>query len=111
MPSTSRACANGSSRHPGRDLRRCPIRKPCTVLASGIVHNGEHVMNDRTNPEPLVGVVNAGSSSLKFAVYEGERCILSGQVEGIGVHPSAKAKDADGQEITPPDLGAKLPST
>src|SRR5947209_247294 len=68
-------------------------------------------MNDRTNPEPLVGVVNAGSSSLKFAIYEDERCILSGQVEGIGVRPSAKAKGADGQAITPPDLGPKPPST
>ena len=68
-------------------------------------------MNDRTNPESLVGVVNAGSSSLKFAVYEGERCILSGQVEGIGVHPSAKAKGADGQVIAPPDLGPTAPAT
>ena len=69
-------------------------------------------MNHRADPDGLlVGVVNAGSSSLKFAVYEGEQCILSGQVEGIGVHPSGKAKGSDGQAITPPDLGPKPPST
>ncbi|MBV8589475.1 MAG: acetate/propionate family kinase [Acetobacteraceae bacterium] len=56
-------------------------------------------------------VVNAGSSSLKFAVYEGAQCILSGQIDGIGVRPSAKAKGADGQSIAPPDLGPKPPAT
>jgi integrase len=38
--------------------------------------------------EPLIGVINAGSSSLKFSIYEGELRILAGQVHGIGVHPS-----------------------
>jgi hypothetical protein len=33
--------------------------------------------------EPLIGVINAGSSSLKFSFYEGERRILTGQVDGI----------------------------
>ena len=55
---------------------------------------------------PLVGVLNAGSSSLKFAFYEGERAILTGQVDGIGVHPSAKAAGGDGKALAPPDLGA-----
>jgi acetate kinase len=41
--------------------------------------------------ESLVGVINAGSSSLKWSLYEGERRILSGQVEGIGTHHSANA--------------------
>src|SRR4051812_15287416 len=69
-------------------------------------------MTGTTHQEsPLVGVVNAGSSSLKFAVYEGEQCVLSGQVEGIGVHPSAAAKGPNGQAITPPDLGPTPPST
>ena len=40
-------------------------------------------MNTRA-AEPLIGVINAGSSSLKFSFYEGERRILSGQVDGIG---------------------------
>src|SRR5689334_5808357 len=60
---------------------------------------------------PLVGVLNAGSSSLKFAFYEGERAILTGQVDGIGVRPSAKAAGADGKALGPPDLGATPPAT
>jgi len=27
---------------------------------------------------PLIGVINAGSSSLRFSFYERERCLLSG---------------------------------
>src|SRR6266581_7612339 len=60
--------------------------------------------------EPLIGVINAGSSSVKFSFYEGERRLLTGQVDGIGVHPSASAAGPDGEKIAPPDLGAK-PST
>jgi acetate kinase len=62
------------------------------------------------NTEPLIGVLNAGSSSLKFGIYEGEQQILAGQVDGIGVHPSAKAIGANGEVISPPDLGTKPPS-
>ncbi len=58
-----------------------------------------------TTAAPLVGVVNAGSSSLKFALFEGEqRKLLAGQIDGIGVRPQAKAKDAAGQAIAPPAL-------
>ena len=60
--------------------------------------------------EPLIGVINAGSSSLKFGFYEGERRILGGQVDGIGAHPSASATGPDGEAIAPPDLGAKPPT-
>jgi hypothetical protein len=41
--------------------------------------------------EPVIGVINAGSSSVKFSFYEGERRILGGQVDGIGAHLSASA--------------------
>jgi acetate kinase len=58
----------------------------------------------------LVGVINAGSSSLKFSFYESERRILSGQVDGIGAHPSASATGPDGERIAPADLGAKPPT-
>src|SRR5215467_14307071 len=61
--------------------------------------------------EPLIGVINAGSSSLKFSFYEGERRLLTGQVDGIGVRPSASATGPDGEAIAPPDLGATPPST
>src|SRR4051794_26759717 len=54
----------------------------------------------------LVGVVNAGSSSLKFALYDGEAATLSGQVEGIGVRPLMKARGASGETLAPLDLGS-----
>jgi acetate kinase len=53
---------------------------------------------------PLVGVVNAGSSSVKFAVFEGEARLLAGQVDGIDVRPAARAFDAAGASIAPPSL-------
>jgi acetate kinase len=55
--------------------------------------------------EPLIGVLNAGSSSLKYSFYEGERRLLSGQVEGLGAHPSVSAAGPDSEAIAPPDLG------
>jgi acetate kinase len=61
--------------------------------------------------EPLIGVINAGSSSLKFSFYEGERRLLAGQVDGLGARPSASATGSDGKAIAPPDLGATPPST
>jgi acetate kinase len=60
--------------------------------------------------EPLVGVINAGSSSVKFSFYAGERRVLTGQVDGIGARPSASASGPEGEKITPPDLGAKRPT-
>jgi acetate kinase len=60
--------------------------------------------------EPLVGVINAGSSSLKFSFYEGERRLFTGQVDGIGARPSASAIGPDGEKIKPPDLGATPPT-
>src|SRR5499427_9224324 len=60
--------------------------------------------------EPLIGVINAGSSSLKFSFYEGEQRILGGQVDGIGAHPSANATGPNGEKIAPPDLSAKPPA-
>jgi acetate kinase len=60
--------------------------------------------------EPLISVMNAGSSSLKFSFYDGERRILAGQVEGIGAHPSASATGPAGEKIAPPNLGTKPPT-
>jgi acetate kinase len=60
--------------------------------------------------EPLIGVINAGSSSVKFSFYEGERRILSGQVDGIGAHPSASANGPNGEKLEPPDLGTTPPT-
>ena len=61
--------------------------------------------------EGLIGVVNAGSSSLKFSVYAGDECLLNGQVDGIGVRPAAKAKTGTGETLPPPDLSATPPKT
>ena len=61
--------------------------------------------------EPLIGVINAGSSSLKFSFYEGERRLLSGQVDGIGVRPAAQAVGPDGKAIAPPDFAGHPPAS
>jgi acetate kinase len=65
----------------------------------------------KTATEPLIGVINAGSSSLKFSVYEGDKRLLSGQVDGIGVHPKTTAEGADGAKIEPPELGGQPATT
>jgi len=48
------------------------------------------------SPEPLIGVINVGSSYVKFSFYERDRPILIGQVDGIGAHPSASAAGPNG---------------
>ena len=53
---------------------------------------------------PLVGVINAGSSSLKFSLFEEDRCLLSGQVDGIGVRPGVRVRDASGAPMSGPDV-------
>ncbi|MGE0260413.1 MAG: acetate/propionate family kinase [Alphaproteobacteria bacterium] len=61
--------------------------------------------------EPLIGILNAGSSSLKFSFYEGETRLLSGQVDGIGIHPAAQAVGPDGRAVAPPDFAGHLPTS
>jgi acetate kinase len=63
-----------------------------------------------SDAEPLIGVINAGSSSLKFSFYEGENRLLSGEVEGIGATHSARAVGPDGEAVAPPSLGAQTPT-
>lgn len=53
-------------------------------------------------------VINAGSSSIKFALYEADlRCVYRGQIDGLGVNPRFSAWDADGDaiaaQVLPPD--------
>ena len=60
---------------------------------------------------PLVGVVNAGSSSVKFALYEGDARLLSGQVEGIGARPAMSAKDGAGRAVPALDVTRTPPET
>jgi acetate kinase len=50
----------------------------------------------------FIAVINAGSSSIKFAIYEassGQRCRFRGQVEGIGVKPRLNVLDAEGAVV------------
>jgi len=62
---------------------------------------------------PLVLVLNAGSSSLKFGVYERPEnaslaLVAYGQVEGIGTRPRLSAKDEAGETLIDQDLGADV---
>ena len=59
----------------------------------------------------VIGVINAGSSSLKFAFYEGGRPIISGHVDGLGSRPAAKASGQEGEALEPPNLGTMPPAT
>jgi acetate kinase len=46
-----------------------------------------------------IAVINAGSSSVKFAIYQAtrdEHCLFRGQVEGIGVAPRLEVADDKG---------------
>jgi acetate kinase len=57
-------------------------------------------------------VLNAGSSSLKFCVFQrpaGESWHLAarGQIEGIGTSPRLSAKDADGESLANQDVAAR----
>ena len=60
---------------------------------------------------PVLGVINAGSSSLKFAVYDEEALVLSGQVDGIGVHPGIRVTGARGEALDAPDIARASPAT
>lgn len=72
---------------------------------------GDDLCSSTSDVDPLIGVINAGSSSLKFAFYEGERRIISGQIDGLGARPSANAHGPDGETINPPILGSMPPAT
>jgi acetate kinase len=50
-----------------------------------------------------VAVINAGSSSIKFALYEAERAqdlLYRGQIEQIGVSPSLHVTNANGESVS-----------
>ena len=57
-----------------------------------------------------IAVINAGSSSIKFAIYQAtkdERCLFRGQVEGIGVAPRLKIEDGKGDVVEERTLNAQ----
>ena len=56
-----------------------------------------------------VAVVNAGSSSIKFGVFEmgvDERQLFKGQIEQIGVAPRLSVRDSSGEELAEKEWGA-----
>jgi len=58
-------------------------------------------------------VLNAGSSSLKFCVFqrpmgEGWRMEARGQIDGIGTSPRLSVKDANGESLAKQDLDATV---
>jgi acetate kinase len=58
---------------------------------------------------PAILTLNAGSSSIKFALYrceDGLELIASGQVEGIGAEPHFTARTHDGHETSQAIAGA-----
>jgi acetate kinase len=61
-----------------------------------------------TTQQPIVGVINAGSSSIKFAVYDGDRRLLFCQLDGLGIRPTTRAEDAAGRPLAPPALGERI---
>jgi len=68
-------------------------------------------MSDPTRTKDYALVLNAGSSSLKFCVFQreaGERWRLGarGQIEGIGTHPRLAVKDNEGKKVADAALNA-----
>jgi len=55
-------------------------------------------------------VLNAGSSSVKFALYENGGPVLAGEVDRIGLAPTFAASDAGGQHLPGPDLTRDPPA-
>ncbi|MBV8458560.1 MAG: acetate/propionate family kinase [Acetobacteraceae bacterium] len=61
--------------------------------------------------QAAVGVINAGSSSVKFALYTGDEAIVRGEVDGLGVQPGVRVAGPNGQPLPPFALGPKPPTT
>jgi acetate kinase len=81
---------------------------PDGAMPNGMTPDG--AMPNGMTPDGAILTVNAGSSSLKFALYETGaelRPLLSGKVAGIGGHTKFSAKGTDGVAIDgPPDASA-----
>src|SRR3954453_22965695 len=66
------------------------------------MHGGRRLRCRRLSPMDTILVVNAGSSSVKFQVFEtvgknGLRRLIKGQMDGIGVRPKLRAMATDGK--------------
>jgi len=58
-----------------------------------------------------IGVLNAGSSSLKFALFAGAELQSSGVIDWEDGVPFAHAHDANGTAVEPPDVQTVVPKT
>ncbi len=57
-----------------------------------------------------IAVMNAGSSSIKFALFDGDesrRLLFRGQIENIGLAPRLTVEDADGDQVAEHEWSAK----
>ena len=58
-----------------------------------------------------IGVINAGSSSIKFAIFQADAdlsLLFRGQFEGIGTTPRLEVEDADGGTLFENDCGSDV---
>ena len=92
---------------PSRTADDAAARPELRHRAGGHARRGAWTMSIAT---PVLGVINAGSSSLKFAVYDREALVLSGQVDGIGVHPGIRVTGARGEALDAPDIAHASPT-
>jgi len=58
---------------------------------------------------PSIGVLNAGSSSLKFALFAGDELHSAGLIDWENGVPFAHAHDANGNALAPPDIERVVP--
>src|SRR5262245_57486245 len=77
-------------------LRSCGALRPCAPPPG-------HVAGGMTAMDTIL-VVNAGSSSVKFQVFDADRGkelkrLIKGQMSGIGTRPRLKAEAADGSPL------------
>src|SRR5690606_14810326 len=76
---------------------RCRCRR-----CSARVRPRRRVPLNSATPDPIgmangsILVLNTGSSSLKFALYDGERLSLRGRVESLHARPVFRVQDGDG---------------
>jgi acetate kinase len=70
------------------------------------------MMRTANSSQGVLLVLNAGSSSIKVAVYgagsDRSDRLAQGEIEGIGTTPRFHARDQDGAEIAGPAIGSKL---
>jgi acetate kinase len=72
---------------------------------------GVTVMSTADSAYGILLILNAGSSSIKFAIYHANIDVHSrlayGEIEGIGTAPRFHARDCDGMELAGPAIGRK----